>query len=110
MAPIGSVWGSGTWVDDAWGDGTWADVEVVIIDYSVTFTILIPPDDYSVTVPEEKTVNTAWYADVNLVDQNGDFLVDEAGNFLVINVATVENVYVIHVPQDDYSVIVPEET
>jgi hypothetical protein len=71
--------------------------------------IFIPPDDLSLTIPEEQTEFTDWYADVFLVDENGDQLVDENGNLLVAPAVSTENVYVLHIPPDDLSVTIPEE-
>jgi hypothetical protein len=61
-------------------------------------------------VPEEQTEYTDWYSEVNLVDEDGDQLVDESGNLLTAPQVSTENVYVLHVPPDDLTLIIPEET
>jgi hypothetical protein len=74
-----------------------------------TYNLIIPPDDLSLTIPAEATEYTTWYNTINLVDQNGNQLVDQNGNELVITVASTENVYVVHIPPDDLSLVIPEE-
>jgi hypothetical protein len=99
-----------------------------VIDTSTTFEIFILPDDYDLIatedsfeilaqaddfdliVPVEQTVYTDWYADANLVDENGDQLVDENGDLLIVPAVSTENVYVVHAPVDDFDIIVNEET
>jgi hypothetical protein len=71
--------------------------------------ITIPPDDLSLIVAEEQTAYAGWYGDVNLVDENGDQLVDENGLLLVTTQVTTENVFVVHIAPDDLSLTVPED-
>lgn len=73
-------------------------------------TILAAPDDFDLVVPVEQTVYTDWYADAFLTDEDGDQLVDESGNLLIVPSVSTENVYVLHVPPDDYDIVVNEET
>lgn len=85
----------------------------IVVDASVVFTVIVPPDDMSVTVPEEATVHIelrteAYY----LTDHSGNKLTDHSNNYLVATFLVEEETYAyeVHVPPDDMSVIVPEET
>jgi hypothetical protein len=72
--------------------------------------ITVPPDDFSVTVPEEKTENTAWFDLAYMTDNSANRLTDNSGNYLVFTKTSTENVYVLTVPPDDLSVTITEET
>jgi len=72
--------------------------------------INVPLDDLSLNVPAEQTEYTTWYGTAYLTDHSGNKLTDHSGNYLVMTAPTIENVYVLHVPPDDLSVNVPEET
>jgi hypothetical protein len=75
--------------------------------------VTVPQDDLTVTVEQDGIVVGQPPPAVvyNLVNQAGDQLTDQAGNFLVANVALDNSTaYVVTVPQDDFSVTVPEET
>jgi len=101
----------------------------VVIDYTVVIDLFIPPDDFSLvatedgfadimiapddydlTVPEEQMEYGNVYRPYYLTDNSGNKLTDNSGNYLIATVATVENVYSLHAPTDDYSIIVTEET
>jgi hypothetical protein len=71
--------------------------------------IIIPPDDLSLTVPEEQTEYASVYRPYYLTDNNGNKLTDNSGNYLTAVFVTTENVYVLNVPPDDLSITVPEE-
>ncbi len=76
----------------------------------MTIDLTIPPDDLSLTIPAEQSEYTDWYSVDNLVDEGGNQLVDESGNLLIAPRVTTANVLVLHVPPDDLSITVREET
>jgi hypothetical protein len=76
---------------------------------SVTYEVIIPPDDLSLNVPAEQTEYTTIYTTQYLTDHSGNRLTDHSGNYLAVTTQAVENVYVLHVPPDDLSINVTEE-
>jgi hypothetical protein len=80
-------------------------VDFVFVPLGVSASV----DVFHLTVPEEQTQNTTWFSIVNLVDNSGNQLVDNSGNRLVAIVPVIETVYVIHTPQDQYSLLAEED-
>lgn len=81
------------------------------VDTSVTFSIIVPQDDLSVTVPEEQIAAATFYTQEDRVIEDGELRVTENGEQRVTeSIATTANVYALFVPMDDYSVTVTEET
>jgi hypothetical protein len=76
----------------------------------MTTDLTAPPDDLSLTVPEEATEYADRYGEESLVDEDGDPLVDEDGTPLFAPSVTTENVYVLRAGADDLSLIVPAES
>jgi hypothetical protein len=72
--------------------------------------VTVPPDDLSLTVPEEQTEYADRYGEDSLVDEDGAPLVDEDGTPLFAPSVTTENVYVLRAGADDLSLVVPAES
>lgn len=68
---IGSVWGTGTWGDDAWGVGTWGDVVPVAPECEPVAYTYVTYDDYL-----WKALNSIVYKTVTRYDDY-KYFVDE---------------------------------